>query len=142
VPTVTALLVEDSDEDVLMMRRLAQSSGLDVVLRVIRDGSGALEFLLDRAVQKRPDFPHLVLLDLSLPKMGGIEVLRRIKGESVLADIPVIILSGTEREDEIREGQTLRAHSHIAKPMSATEFGWIVRSVSGYWPRLEKLRAL
>jgi CheY-like chemotaxis protein len=140
---LTALLVEDSEDDIVVMHKLVEASGLKVNLLVIRDGEVALDFLSQQAVTgERPDLPRFVLLDLSLPRVGGIEILRLMKSESILADIPVIILSGTERAEEIREGQDLRAHTHIAKPMSSTEFSWIVRSIENYWPRLERLRTL
>jgi CheY-like chemotaxis protein len=139
-PCLSALLVEDSEEDALMVRRLADTCGLEVELKVMRDGRDALSFLLHPSAGGA--LPHVVLLDLSLPGVSGLEILQCMKADARLADIPVIILSGTKREDEIRRGQILSAHSHIAKPMSPCEFSWIVRSVGNYWPRLERLRLL
>jgi two-component system response regulator len=137
------LLVEDSEDEVVVVHRLAEATGLKVNLLVFRDGEAALDFLTQQSVTSGPpDLPQFVLLDLSLPRMGGIEILRRMRSESILADIPVIILSGTQRVEEIREGQDLKAHTHIVKPMSSTEFSWIVRSIENYWPRLERLRTL
>ena len=141
--TVNALLIEDSDDDASMIRRLAETSRLNVHLERLTDGEAAIEYLAARsASEDGPGGPHVVLLDLSLPGLGGIEILRRIKSDTQLADIPVIILSGTEDEEHIRQGQDLKAHTHIVKPMSLTEFTWIVQSIQNYWPRLQRLRAL
>ncbi len=139
-----ALLIEDSEDDEIMIRRLINGSGLNVNLQVERDGETALKSL-QASLEASPDgadLPRFILLDLSLPRVDGIEVLRRLKTEPAFSDIPVIILSGTQDEEEIRLGQELRAHTHLVKPISLTELTWIVKSVENYWPRLEKLRLL
>ena len=138
-----ALLVEDSDDDALLIEQLAESSKVDVQMDRVNNGEAAIAYLQMRATNDHGSgIPHFVLLDLSLPRVGGIEILRRIKSDPRLQDIPVIILSGTENEEEIRIGQDLRAHTHIVKPISATEFVWIVQSIQNYWPRIERLRGL
>jgi len=141
--TVHALLIEDSDDDAEMIRRLATDSGLNVHLTCIANGETAIEYLTAGATRDAATgAPQVVLLDLSLPKADGIEVLRRIKSYPELADIPVIILSGSENEEDIRQGQDLKAHTHIVKPMTLKEFSWIIRSIENYWLRLARVRAL
>ena len=138
-----ALLIEDSDDDAWLIEQLAEMSDIDVQMDRVNNGETALTYLTQRATSDNGSgVPHFVLLDLSLPKVGGIDILRRLKADPLLADIPVIILSGTENEEDIRLGQELKAHTHIVKPMSAQEFSWIVHSVQNYWPRIYKLRAL
>jgi CheY-like chemotaxis protein len=138
-----ALLIEDSADDAMLLQQMADDSGLPIRLTVINDAEAALEYLSAAARSGEPaDLPRFVLLDLSLPKLTGFEVLREMKADEYLRDIPVIILSGTEDDDDIRQGQDLRAHTHIVKPMSRTEFRWIVESVQNYWPRLSRIREL
>jgi CheY-like chemotaxis protein len=137
-----ALLIEDSPDDVLLMQQLIEVCGVPVTLEVISDGQSALDYLAQKLLEapesKVADF---ILLDLSLPRVSGIDVLTRIKEDPRLQDIPVIILSGTENDEDIRRGQELRAHTHIVKPMSATEISWIAKSIQAYWPRIDRLRA-
>jgi CheY-like chemotaxis protein len=141
--TVTALLIEDSDDDAQILRRLAESCSLDVRFERIADGEAAIDYLTARITAAGgASAPYFVLLDLSLPRVDGIEILRRLKSDALLADVPVIILSGTRDEEHIRQGQDLKAHTHIVKPMTLTEFTWIVQSIQSYWPRLQRLRAL
>jgi CheY-like chemotaxis protein len=77
-----------------------------------------------------------------MPSLGGVEVLRRLKADPQLSDVPVIILSASQDEAEIRQAQELKAHTHIVKPMSLHEFDWIVRSAQAHWPRLLRLREI
>lgn len=140
---LNALVIEDSDDDAILLQRLAEASGLPISIRVTRDAETALELLAAATRSSdRSDLPRFVLLDLSLPKLTGFEVLREMKRDPDLKDIPVIILSGTENDEDIRLGSVLKAHTHIVKPMSSTEFRWIVESVRNYWPRLDRIREL
>lgn len=138
-----ALLIEDSPDDVLLIQQLIEVCEVRITLEVISDGQAALDYLTKKLTEapaaKVADF---ILLDLSLPRVSGIDVLKRITQDPHMQDIPVIILSGTENDEDIRRGQELRAHTHIVKPMSETELGWIAKSIQAYWPRIDRLRAL
>ena len=140
--TLSVLLIEDSSDDVLLLEYLIERSGLPVELNVMNNGERALAYLQEEAATcKVSEVAQVILLDLALPGVSGIEILRRLKEDSRLQDIPVIILSGTERDDDIKNGQDLKAHTHITKPMSLYELTWIASSLEGYWRRIEKLDA-
>jgi CheY-like chemotaxis protein len=131
------LLIEDNPDDVEIVRRLAASGPVPVEVTPLPDGAVALDWLTRRG--GRPD---LILLDLSLPGLSGSDVLRRIKVHGQICDIPVIVVSGSDNDQDISDGVRLGAHSHIVKPISPVDFAWIVASVRHLQPRLTKLRAL
>jgi CheY-like chemotaxis protein len=113
-----------------------------VDLQVINDGERAVDYLLSHPEVEPWDLAQVILLDLSLPRVGGLEILRRLKENPRLNDIPVVILSGTQNDEDIRAGQELKAYSHIIKPMRQSEFDRIARTVTAYWPTIRRLRAL
>lgn len=133
-PRLQALLVEDSEDDIAFVNRLAATCDVDVDLRVARDGETALALL------SQPSLPQVILLDLNLPRFSGIDLLNRIKTEQKTMDIPVIVVSGTE-DDALRR-KTLLAYTLITKPISETEFFWIMRSVESYWRKMDRIRKL
>jgi len=139
------VLVEDDADDVALAQRLVARSPVPVSLIVVRDGADALDLLNHRVRSldsARPARPHLILLDIGLPGIDGIEVLRRVKAEPQLKDIPTILLSGSRDEGHIRQGQELGAHSHLMKPLSLQDFAWIATSVRNYWKRVSILQRL
>ena len=124
-----------------MVRRLASISYVQVRLTVVMDGWRALSYLRRRQDRDPApvSLPHAVLLDLGLPGLTGLELLRRVKADETLRHIPVIVLTASEDERHMREGQELGAHSYLLKPMSPQDFSWIARSVGNYQTRLSKL---
>jgi CheY-like chemotaxis protein len=142
--TFRILLVEDQEPDALAIKRLADGVEGDVSVEVAPDGETALAYLLippdvGGEAPTRP-MPHLVLLDIGLPRTSGIEVLRLVKGETRLEDVPIVILSGTDDVRIVRQGKELGAYTQIPKPLSSPEFDWMVRSIRNYWTRLANLR--
>lgn len=131
------LLIEDNPDDVEVVKRLAASSPVPVDVTWLPDGAVALDWLTLRG--GRPD---LILLDLGLPGLSGGDVLRRIKVHGQICDIPVIVVSGSQNDEDILDGVRLGAHSHIVKPIGPVDFAWIVASVRHLQPRLSNLRAL
>jgi CheY-like chemotaxis protein len=136
------LLVEDHTPDAIAIQRLADQVEIPVSLQIAPDGESALAYLLitqeAEEAEERP-MPHLVLLDIGLPRTSGIEVLRLVKGEQRLEDVPVVILSGTDDAQLVRQGKELGAYTQIPKPLSSTEFGWMVKSIRNYWARLANI---
>jgi CheY-like chemotaxis protein len=128
------LLIEDNPDDVAAVRRMTSAR---VQVTVASDGREALQRM--SRVDGRPD---LVLLDLHLPGMPGLEVLQRMKGDAELRDVPVIVLSGSWRDEDIKQGMLLGAHSHVVKPIGGADVDWILASVNNVQPRLLALRAL
>ena len=130
------LLVEDNtDDEALTLRALTRNNiGNEVV--VARDGEEALEWLLAEgryAERNIHDQPALVLLDLKLPKIGGLEVLRRMRENPATRLIPVVILTSSREEDDRLKGYTNGANSYVRKPIDFAHFVEAVRQVGLYW---------
>jgi two-component system response regulator len=139
---VDILLVEDNaDHAALTMRALRDGNMLNEIFWV-KDGQEALDFLghrgryADRAHAPRPG---LILLDIRLPKVDGHEVLRHIKSDPVLKSIPVVMLTTSERDDEIASCYEAGANSYVAKPVKFTDFVRTVKSVKLYWIMVSQL---
>lgn len=137
----TVLLVEDNpDDEALTLRALHKNHvGNDVV--VVRDGVEALDFLFCRnayAGRDPHDLPQLVLLDLKMPKMDGLEVLRQLRAEPRTRLLPVVILTSSKEEGDLIEGYKSRVNSYIRKPVDFTEFVDTVRELGLYWLELNE----
>lgn len=129
------LLVEDNpDDEVLTLRAFAKNNiGNRIV--VVRDGAEALDWLFKRDRHKdrpEPD-PQLVLLDLKLPKVDGLEVLRQLREDARTKLLPVVILTSSKEESDLLRGYELRANSYIRKPVDFTRFVDSVRELGMYW---------
>jgi two-component system response regulator len=132
----TILLVEDNpDDEALTLRALKRNNILNEVV-VARDGAEALDYLFgqgaytDRAGGK---LPEVVLLDLKLPKLDGLEVLRRIRSEPLTRRLAVVILTSSNEERDIIAGYDLGANSYIRKPVDFNQFMEAVRQLGVYW---------
>jgi two-component system response regulator len=133
---VEILLVEDNQDDVELTLHALRKENLANNIHVARDGEEALEFLFcsgthsERSLE-RP--PKLILLDLKLPKVDGMEVLKRVKGDSRTKTIPVVILSSSKEERDLVNGYGLGANSYIQKPVDFGQFRETVKNVGQYW---------
>jgi two-component system, response regulator len=130
------LLVEDNaDDEALTIRALAKNKiGNEVV--VARDGTQALDYLFGERAHEGRDtsaLPQIVLLDLKLPKVDGLEVLRRIRADERTKRLPVVILTSSKEERDLLDGYELGANSYIRKPVDFTEFAEAVRQLGVYW---------
>jgi CheY-like chemotaxis protein len=132
VSAIEILLVEDSQDDIELTLRAFKKNNLGNKIHVARDGAEALEFL--KRVE-RGDAPHpgLILLDLKLPKVDGIEVLRYIKSREVLRRIPVVMLTTSKNDIDIETCYDLGANSYIVKPISFKDFMETIKNIQLYW---------
>lgn len=132
----TILLVEDNpDDEVLTLRALERNNILNEVA-VVRDGAEALDYLFGQGAHSARDIrrlPELVLLDLKLPKIDGLEVLRRIRSEPLTRRLAVVILTSSNEERDIISGYDLGANSYIRKPVDFNQFMEAVRQLGLYW---------
>jgi two-component system response regulator len=137
---VEILLVEDDPLDVqLMLTELAKDANCRT--EVVRDGEEALDFLFCRgafASRSPLDPPELVLLDLKLPKVNGLEVLRELKSHPETRAIPVIALTSSGEEADLRDCYHLGVNSYIQKPVDFTRFRETIRAVSTYWTTINR----
>jgi CheY-like chemotaxis protein len=127
------LLVEDDDDHVFLVRRaLAALPGLQVTVEVAADGEQAVERLA-RARYAPGGPPQLVLLDLKMPRMDGLEVLRRIRGDEAVQDLPVVVLTSSERQEDREEALRLGATWFVCKPIDGRRFRSEIQQLADRW---------
>jgi CheY-like chemotaxis protein len=136
---INILLIEDSEEDVEVARRMLSKTDSIVHLHVAKDGQEAMEFLFRRVKRGLAPYPDLVLLDLALPLVDGLDVLRNMKEEADLRDLPVVVLTGSIDEQRIRECMELGTNMYIVKPMALADVMNILAAAQRYWIALAKL---
>jgi CheY-like chemotaxis protein len=136
ITQVDILLVEDSQEDCELALRALRRERLANNIFIVRDGEQALNFLFctgayaDRAPE---DPPKLVLLDLKLPKINGMEVLKQVKSDSRTRHIPVVVMTSSKEERDLAASYNLGASSYIQKPVDFNQFSQVIRSTGLYW---------
>ncbi|ACZ30296.1 response regulator receiver protein [Xylanimonas cellulosilytica DSM 15894] len=136
---VQVLLVEDDPGDVLMTREALDDHHVPNELHVVRDGVAALDFLHKRADHEGAPTPDLVLLDLNLPRMPGLDVLKAVKGDPALARIPVIVLTTSDAEDDIVASYALHANAYVTKPVDFDQFVDVVRKIDDFFVSVVRL---
>jgi two-component system, response regulator len=143
---VEILLVEDNPEDLELSLRALRKANLANRIHVARDGAEALEFIFcegPHAGRKIEDTPKVILLDLKLPKVDGLEVLKRIKSDPRTHTIPVVVLTSSKEQNDVVESYELGVNSYIVKPVNFDGFVEAVQQLGMYWlvvnqpPRLE-----
>jgi CheY-like chemotaxis protein len=139
---IEILLVEDNPDDAeIALRALAKHKIANRIVHV-RDGKEALDFLRAEgayAGRNGSPKPKLVLLDLKLPRIGGLEVLKAVKGDPELKVIPVVILTSSSEERDLVQSYRLGANSYLVKPVDFDKFGEAMREVGLYWLLLNRL---
>lgn len=130
------LLVEDNPDDELLALRALRKNGIAGDVVVVRDGLEALDYLFatgDHAGRDASVVPRVILLDLKLPKIGGLEVLRRLRSDERTRLVPVVILSSSGEQRDMREGYGLGANSYVRKPVNFEHFVRAVEQLKSYW---------
>jgi two-component system response regulator len=130
------LLVEDNANDEELTLRALKKSNLANAVIVTRDGSEALDYLFGRASfagRDVSDLPQVVLLDLNLPKIGGLDVLRAIRADDRTRVLPVVILTSSKEDKDLAAGYASGANSYIVKPVDFTQLSESVRQLGLYW---------
>jgi len=136
------LLVEDNPDDVEITLRAFHKVRLANTVHVVRDGQEALDFLFregdysDRADAPQPD---VILLDLNLPKVNGLEVLDKIRASDGLSSLPVIVLTVSEQQEDVRESYKLGANTFITKPVDFEKFVHAMEILGEYWMVIARL---
>jgi two-component system, response regulator len=136
VGALDILLVEDNQDSLDLTLRAMRRENLANRIIVVRDGEEALEFLFCRGAFALRSFDHppkLVMLDLRLPKVDGIEVLRQIKSDARTKTIPVVVMTSSKEEGDLITGYNLGADSFIKKPVDFDQFRETVKSLGLYW---------
>jgi len=128
---VEILLVEDNMDDMEMTLRSLRKANLANRIQVVRDGAEALEFIF--AGRKFENPPKLILLDLNLPKVGGKEVLKLMKGDARTKTIPVVMLTSSKEEKDLVESYDLGVNSYVVKPVNFESFAAAVQELGMYW---------
>jgi two-component system response regulator len=130
------LLVEDNPKDEALTLRALRKSGIANEVTVVRDGAEAVDFLFctgAHANRSRAEDAGLVLLDLNLPKIGGLEVLKRIRRDERTKLLPVVILTSSDEEKDLFEGYKSGANSYVRKPVEFNQFASAVQQLGLYW---------
>lgn len=143
---VELLLVEDNPQDLELTLRALKKANLANSIKIARDGAEALEFLFgstEHMERRIENGPNIILLDLKLPKVDGLEVLKRIKADPRTQSIPVVVLTSSKEQIDVLESYKLGANSYIVKPVDFEGFATAVRDLGFYWlllnqsPRME-----
>src|SRR6266581_350932 len=140
-PTVEILLVEDNPDDAELALLALKRNHLANRIHLARDGAEALEFLFgtDAAGQSEPELARLILLDLKLPKVDGLEVLQRIKADPRTRRIPVVMMTSSREERDVVASYQLGVNSYIVKPVDFEQFTEAVHQLGLYWLLLNHL---
>ncbi|MFF4194688.1 response regulator [Nonomuraea sp. NPDC001831] len=138
---IDVLLVEDDQGDVLLTREAFDLNKVRNRLNVVNDGEQAMAYLRREGAYAGAPRPDLILLDLNLPRMNGLEVLSEVKADAVLRTIPVVILTTSEAEEDILHSYRLHANAYVAKPVDFEQFIRVVRQIDDFFVTVVKLPA-
>ncbi len=137
------LLVEDNPDDEELTLMAFEQSGIDTEMVVVRDGAEALDYLLGTESyvdQNFREMPAVILLDLKLPKISGLEVLQRLRAEVRTQLIPVVVLTTSTEDKDLVNSYLLGCNSYIRKPVNFTQFMDAARQLSIYWLQLNETK--
>ena len=137
--TVEILLVDDNIGDVVLMKEALKGAEFPNRVSVVRDGCEALEFLRRTGKFASASRPDLILLDINMPRKNGCEVLEEVRSDEELRLIPIVILTSSEAEDDIRRSYELGANCFVTKPADLDEMVRVVQAINHFWITIAKL---
>lgn len=133
---IEILFAEDSIDDAMLTIRALNKSGFTNKLLHVKDGAEALDFLYCRGIYAQRDpktHPKLLLLDLKMPKISGMQVLEKVKGDPSFSSIPVVIFTSSQEDPDIAKCYSLGANSYIVKPVDSNDFFNTIKDMGMYW---------
>ena len=135
------LLVEDNEDDIVIVQETFADAQLANILHTVRDGEEALTYLRREGPYKDVPQPGLILLDINMPKKNGFEVMQELKADPQLRALPVIMLTTSDREEDIVLSYACGASSYIRKPVNLDQFHAVVKQFEVYWTRVSRVPA-
>lgn len=133
---VRILVVDDDPGDVLMIEEALEGSTVEKTISVVSDGQEAMEFLRGEGRHQGALRPDMILLDLNMPRMDGLELLRELDADPVLAMVPVVVMTTSDDQGDLSAAYAAGASSYFVKPVSFAEFVAQVGSILDYWSRV------
>ena len=127
------LLAEDNLDDILIIKRVWKKGKIKNRLFIVRDGEEAIDFLYKKKTYKNAPKPSLMLLDLKMPKMDGFEVLQKVREDDSLKNMPIIVLTTSNREKDVNRAYKLGCNSYIIKPVNFDNFIKAIMQIQNYW---------
>lgn len=137
--SVELLLVEDNEDDIVLIEEAFAEAKLMNVIYKVKDGEEALAYLRQEGKYKHVQRPGLVLLDINMPKKNGFEVLKELKADPRLQALPVVMLTTSDREEDIARSYNDGACSYIRKPMTLERFAQVVKDFELYWTLVSRV---
>lgn len=133
------LLVEDNEGDILLTKEAFSEADLSNEISVVKDGQQAIKYLNKEAGFENEKTPDIILLDLNIPKINGLDVLKIIKSDPFLKMIPVIILSTSNSEKDILQSYERHANCYLTKPVNFSNFTMLIQMVTDFWMSVVQL---
>lgn len=133
------LLVEDNEDDVELTLEALKDSRIKMDIHIVSDGMAAIKFLRNQGDYHDEPRPDLILLDLNLPIMDGYEVLQEIRNDPDLTEIPVVVLTTSQNDEDVLKMYKLHANCYITKPIDFQEFTQVIRQIEDFWLQVVKL---
>jgi CheY-like chemotaxis protein len=133
---VNVLLVEDNEGDILLTREAFEESKVQADLSVVRNGQEALDFLFKRKDYEDAQKPDIILLDINIPIYNGHEVLQQIKTDEQLKTIPVIMLTTSNSQEDVKKSYEQHCNTYIVKPLNMDEFLKVILKIDEFWLQL------
>lgn len=132
------LLVEDNNDDIELALRALRTAGVTCPVDVCSDGEEALEYFSARVDSPPSSLPFLILMDIQLPKLDGLQVLQRLRSDARTRLVPIVILSSSDIEEDIQSAYHLGANSYVRKPIEFSSYSETVQQIGRYWGHINE----
>jgi two-component system response regulator len=132
------LIIEDDDNDLFLIKKGLQNARISNALHIARDGVEALDLLLDGPAPL-PHLPIVVLLDMKLPRVDGLEVLERLRGDARTKTLPIVILTSSDEQEDLLRSYKLGVNSYVRKPIDFSQFQETIGKIGLYWSLINRI---